>query len=134
VRIGFRFAGPELDIRQSVLAVPELGGDQFLKQRVLSSTGHGYVATVGQRYHAERIIQPLSGGHFARHYGDGTDVQLGRVERQHHGHGVVGTGIGVEDDLLGRRAGGRCHYVQQDDDNQEKSRRLETVETGTFAA
>ncbi len=48
VRIHFTFAGRQFDIRQTILAVPELGGDEFLKERMLRSRRDWNVAPVGQ--------------------------------------------------------------------------------------
>ena len=46
-RIDFTLAGRQFDIGEPVLAVPELGGDQFLEERMLGSGGDRNVAAVG---------------------------------------------------------------------------------------
>ncbi len=95
----------------------ELGRDQLLKERVLGSGGHGDIAAVGKRNHAQRILQTHLGGNVAGNDRDRADVEFGRVEREHQGQGVVGAGVGVENDLLGS-AGGTDQYCgeQRGDD------------------
>ena len=104
-RIHFAFAGRQFDVGQTILAVPELGRDELLKERMLRPGGDRNVAAVGERNHPQRILQALTGGHVSGDHGDGAHIQFGRIQRQHQGQGVVGTGIGVENDLLGRRRG-----------------------------
>jgi hypothetical protein len=94
--------------------MPEFRGDQFLKQRMLRSSGDGNIAAVSQRHHAQRILQSLLGSDVTGYDGDCTDIQLRRVQRQHQGHGVVGAGIGVEDNFLGGAKGRSCERNQEE--------------------
>ena len=103
--VDLALAGRKLDVGQAVLAVPQLSRDQLLKQRVLCSRGDGDIAAVCERHHPQRILQAHFGGDVARHNGDGADIEFGRSERQHQGKRVIGPGVGVEDDFLGRDAG-----------------------------
>src|SRR5579883_2834711 len=50
---------------------------------LLRAGGHRDVAAARQRYHAQRVVEPHRRGDVARHDGDGADVKLGRVQRQH---------------------------------------------------
>ncbi len=75
-RIYLAFAGRQFDIRQTIFAVPELGRDQFLKERMLRAGCHWDVTTVGQGNHAQRILQALTGRHISRDDGDGAHVQF----------------------------------------------------------
>lgn len=106
-RINFALAGRQLDICKTVLAVPELGGDQLLKERVLGSGSDRNVAAVGEREHAEGVVQALGRDDVSGDHGNGADVELGRVKREHEGQRIIGAGIGVEDDFLGCGSGGR---------------------------
>src|SRR5262249_34567465 len=81
-------------------AVPKLSGDEFLKERMLRATGDGNVATIGERNHAEGILKALLGGYVPGNNSDGANVKLGRIEREHERHGVVGAGVGIENDFL----------------------------------
>ena len=87
--------------------MPELGGNQFLKERMLGSGGHGNVAAVGERNHAQSIFQSLLCGDVAGNDSDGAHVEFRRIQGQHQGHGIVGARVGIEDDFLGRAGGGR---------------------------
>ncbi len=100
VRIHFAFAGRQFDIRQTILAMPELSGDELLKKRMLRARRDRNVATVGQRNHPQRILQALTCSHVSRDHGDGAHVQFRRIQRQHQGQSVVSSGVSVEDDLL----------------------------------
>ena len=85
---------------------------------MLGSSGHGNIATIGQRDHAQRIFQALFSGYVAGYDGDSADIELRRVQRQHQGHGVVSPGVGVEDNFLG---GGRgCCQRHYDECGYEK--------------
>ncbi len=103
MRIHFALAGRQFDIRQSILAMPELSRNEFLEERMLRPGRDGNIASIRQGNHAQRIFQSLTGGHVSRDHGDGAYVQFRRIQRQHQCQRVVGTGIGVEDDFLGRR-------------------------------
>ncbi len=105
VRIHFAFAGRQFDIRQTILAMPELGRDQFLKEGMLRSGGDWNVATVGERNHPQRILQALTCSHVSRDDRDGAHVQFRRIQREHQGQSVVGSRIGVENDLFCSRRG-----------------------------
>src|SRR6266850_213756 len=61
----------------------------------------------------------LLGGGVAGDDGDGADVQLRRVERQHEGHGVIGAGIGVKNDFLAG-GGGRRNKNHGDKKQEEE--------------
>ena len=100
VRIHFALAGRQLDIRQPILAMPELGGDEFLKERMLRSGRDGNVAAVSQRNHPQCVLQSLAGSYVSRDDGDGANVQFRRIQRQHQGQRIVSSGIGVENDFL----------------------------------
>jgi hypothetical protein len=97
--------------------VPELRGDQLLKKWMLGSGGDGNLAAVGQRYHAERIVEALGCSYVSRNYGDAADIELLRMQSEHHGQGVVGSGIGVEDNFF-RGSGSGCG--QHDGEKQQK--------------
>ena len=105
-RIGFTFGGREVDVGEAVGAMPELGGDEFLKQRVLRAAGDGDIAAIGERSQLERILQTLFGFHVTGDDGKGAYVKFGRSEREHDGDGVIGAGVGIDDDFLGVRRRG----------------------------
>src|ERR1700676_2405600 len=93
--VGFAFAGRKLNVGQAVFTVPELGGDELLKEGVLRASGDQHVATVGKRDHAKRVFQTLRSGDVAGNYGEGKNVQFRGIEGQHDCQGVVGTGGSV---------------------------------------
>jgi hypothetical protein len=82
---------------------------------VLSSGGDRYVAAVGEGDEAQGVVETLSCGDISGNYGDGADIELGRVEGEHESHGVVGAGVGVEDNFLGYGGctGSECSYKQK---------------------
>ncbi len=113
-RIYLAFAGRQFDIRQTIFAVPELRSDQFLKKRMLGAGSDWDVTTIGQSDHAQRVLQALTCRHISGDHGDSAHVQFRRVQRQHHGQGIIGPGIGVEDDLLcGRKCRKRNGQIEQ---------------------
>jgi len=81
--------------------VPELGGDQLLKERMLSAGGDGDVTAIGQGDHAQGVIETLLGSDVSGDDGDRADVEFGGIEGEHDGHGIVGARVGVDDDLAG---------------------------------
>src|SRR5882724_4880590 len=99
-RVHLALAGRQLDIGEAVFPVPELGGDELLEERMLCAGSYGDFAAIGERNHAEGVFQTLLGGGVAGNDGDGADVQLRRMERQHEGHGVIAAGVGVKNDFL----------------------------------
>src|SRR5262249_10115537 len=94
-------------IGEAVLAVPELGGDELLKKRLQSTTGDGNITTVGERNHAESVFEALFGGDIAGNDGDSANIQLGRIEREHESHGIIGDGVGVKNDFFADCGGGQ---------------------------
>ena len=106
-RVGLALARGEFDVGKAVLAVPELGGDELLRERMLGAVGDGNIAAVGERDHAESILETLRLDYVSGHDGERTDVEFGRVEREHDGHGVVGAGVGIDDDFFGCGEGGK---------------------------
>jgi hypothetical protein len=124
-RVYLAIAGWQVDIGQTVLAVPELGGNELLKERVLSSGGDRYVAAVGEGDEAQGVVETLSCGDISGNYGDAADIELGRVEGEHESHGVVGAGVGVEDDFLGcgGRGGGECDGEKKQEQSLKVRRR-----------
>ena len=57
--------------------MPELGGNEFLKERMLRATGDRNVAAIGKRNHAQSVLEALFGGDVAGNDGNGADIQLG---------------------------------------------------------
>ena len=108
-RVHLALAGRQFDIRQSILAMPELGGDQLLKQRMPRSSRHWNIAPLRQRDHPQRVLEPHVGGHVSRDHGDRAHVEFSRVQREHERQRVVRSRVGVKDDLLRRRGGNREH-------------------------
>ena len=104
-RIEFAFAGREIDIAQAVFAVPELRGDQLLEKRMLRSGGDGNVATIRERDELHGVFETLRGSDVSGDDGEGADVEFRGVQREHDGHGVVGAGVGINDDFSGLGGG-----------------------------
>jgi len=77
--VDFAFAGREVDIGEAVPAVPELGGDQLLKERMLSAGGDGDVTAIGQGDHAQGVIETLLGSDVSGDDGDRADVEFGEL-------------------------------------------------------
>ena len=77
--VDLALAGRQFDVGQAVLAVPELGGDQLLKERMLCSGGDGDIAAVRERDHAQGIFEAHFRGDVAGHDRDGADVEFGRI-------------------------------------------------------
>ena len=116
------FEGGVGNVGEAVRAVPELGGDELLKERMLRATGDGNVASIGERDERERVLQALRCGHVAGNHGQRSNVELGRIQREEDGNRVVGAGIGVDDDFAGS-GGLRCGRGQGGDEataDQEK--------------
>ena len=103
-----------------------LGRDEFLKQGMLCPGRDGNIATVGKRNHPQRIFQPLTCSHVSGDHGDGAHIEFGRIKRQHQRQGVIASGVGVEDDLLGSRIG--RERVYQPDQDQRCNRRKPKTE------
>ena len=112
MRIHFALAGRQFDIRQTILAMPELSRDELLEERMLRSGSDGNIAPVGERYHAQRILQPLTGRDVSRDNSDGAHVEFRRIERQHQGQRVVRSGIGIENDFLAAAEAGTAAHSQ----------------------
>jgi hypothetical protein len=75
----------QFDISQAVFSVPELGGDELLRQRVLRSARHRNIAAVGQRRQLERVFEAHLRGHVSRHHRNRLYLHFRRVERQQDG-------------------------------------------------
>ena len=86
--------------------MPELGGDQLLKQRVLGAAGDENVTAIGERDELQGVFQALLRGHVAGDDGESAHIQLRRIQREKNGERVVGSWVGVDDYLLG----GCCRY------------------------
>jgi hypothetical protein len=114
-RVDFAFAGGKLDIGEAIFAMPEFSGDELLKKRLLGASGDGNVATIGERNHTKRVLKALFGGDIAGNYGNGANIELGRIEREHESHGIIGAGIGVKDDFLADCGGGRSENTSKGD-------------------
>lgn len=99
--VDFAFAGREVDIGEAVPAMPELGGDQLLKEGMLCAGGDGDVTAIGQGNQTQGVIETLCASDVSRDDGDRADVELGGIEGKHDGHGIVGARVGVDDDLAG---------------------------------
>jgi len=112
-RIDLAFSGRQFDIGEAVLAVPEFRSDQFLEEWMLGSGGDWDVATVGERGHAEGVFESLLGGYIAGDDGDGSNVQFRGIQRQHQSHGVIGAGVGIDDDFPG--GAGRWNYEKEEE-------------------
>src|SRR5277367_6497141 len=67
---------------------------------MLRATGHRNVASVRQRYHSQRILQPLPPRNIPRHNRYRPHIQLRRIQRQHQGHRIIGARIRVQNNLL----------------------------------
>ena len=78
-RIDFALAGRQLEVCQSILAMPKLGGDQLLKEWMLGSRRDRNLATVGKRDHPQSVVQALCCGYVSRDHGDGANIELGRM-------------------------------------------------------
>ncbi len=111
-RVGFAFAGGQLDVGEAVRAVPEFGGDQLLKQRMLGAAGDGNVAAIGEGGELQGVFQALLRGHIAGDDGESADIQFRRIQGEKNGERVVGAGVGIDDYFLGScgwiRGGGRA--------------------------
>src|SRR6266849_2855995 len=120
-RIGFAFRSRQLNIRQPVLSMPKLRSDQLLIQRMLCSASDEYIAASRQRNDLERILQSLSPIHVARHHGKSFHFELRRIQSENDGHGVVGTGVGI-DNYTPRRSlgGGSSRQEKNEERNQGK--------------
>jgi hypothetical protein len=88
---------------------------------MLGAGGNGNIATVGERNHAEGVLQALLRGDIARDNGDGADIELRRIERQHERHGVIGSGIGIKDDSLTGAGSGQSKDRRKENRKQEGS-------------
>ena len=71
-----------------------------MEERVLRAAGDGNVAAIGEGDHAKSVLKALARGDVAGDDSDGAEVELWGIEGQHEGHGVVGPGVGVEDDFF----------------------------------
>src|SRR5690242_11325782 len=118
-RIDFAFAGWQFDVRQAILSMPELSGDEFLKQWMLRPRRNWNVTTIRERNHPQRILEPLYRRHIAGNDRDGAHVQLWRVKREHQRHCVVGSGVGIENDFL-RSSGSRLCEREADQDHSRR--------------
>ena len=107
-RIYLAFAGRQFDIRQTIFAVPELSRDQFLKQWMLRSGCDWDVTAMDKRDHPQRVLQALTCGHVSGNYRNRAHVQFRRVECQHQRQRVVGSGIGIKNDLFCGGRDGTC--------------------------
>lgn len=87
---------------------------------MLRAGGNGDLATICQRHHAQRVLQSLTGCDVAGNHGNGANVQFGRIQCQHEGHGIVGARISVEDDLL-RRSERNLGEQKRDQKNEPES-------------
>jgi hypothetical protein len=99
--------------------VPELSGNELLKQRMLGAASDRDVAAVGQGNESEGVLETLRRGHVSGDYRDGANLELRRMEGEHEGHGVVGAGVGVKDNLLGC---GGCAVSQCSDEQKQEQR------------
>ena len=67
---------------------------------MLRAGGYGYVAAICYADQFKGVFQPLLAVDVAGNYGERFDFEFGRVQGQEDGHGIVGAGIGVDDDAL----------------------------------
>ena len=96
-RVRLAFRRWQLDVRQPILPVPELRGDQLLIQRMLRPSRDRNVAAPRQRNDLQRILQSLLRVHVAWHYRQRLHFELRRIQSEDDGHGIVGAWIGVDD-------------------------------------
>src|SRR5438270_13582662 len=97
--------------------MPELGSDQFLVERMLRATRDWEGAASGQRNDLESIFQTLACIDISGHNRKRFDLEFRRVQGEQDGHGIVDTGIGVNDHPLGRL---RCTRRQKKKNNHAK--------------
>jgi hypothetical protein len=66
--------------------------------------GHGNVAALGQRDHAERVFEAPLRSDIFRNDSDGANIELWRVQCER----VVGSRVRIENNFAGRRRNERC--------------------------
>jgi len=86
-RVHLHWLGGSSMLARPVLAVPELGGDEFLKSGCCAPAATECAALRGN--HAEGIFRPCLAVVLPGTTVMAPDVQLRRMERQHEGHGVI---------------------------------------------
>ena len=88
---------------------------------MLRAAGNNHVTAIGERDHAQGVVQSLRGGDVAGNHGERAYVQLRRIESEHDGERVVGAGVGVDDDFFsGGKSGASCE--QQDEEQSEAAK------------
>jgi len=90
--------GGKLDLAQPVLAVNGFRGDELPLQRILRSFGYDDVGPTGQLHQLEGVFRSQIDDDVAGDDGDGFDPELGRLGGEQYRHGIVDSGIDVEDD------------------------------------
>src|SRR4030081_1719590 len=101
--INLAFTRGQFNVCQAVLAMPELGCDQFLEKRMQCARSNWNVTPVREGHHSQRVLQTHCRRDVSWHDGDCTDIQLRRVEGEHERQRVVSAGVSVEDDFFRRR-------------------------------
>ncbi len=74
--IGLAFRGGQIDSGKTIRAVPELGRDQLLIQRVLGSARYQHITSVCQRHKFQGVFQALCCLNVTRHHGQGLDLEF----------------------------------------------------------
>ena len=87
--------------------MPVLRGNQFLIQRMLRPCRDRNVAASGERNNLQCVFQSLPCIDVARHNRKRFHLEFGRIQGQKDSHGIIRTGIGINDDSL-RRALRKC--------------------------
>ena len=93
--VSLAVGGRQLHVRQTVLAVPELRGDQLLIQGMLGAARNRNIAASRQRDDLQRVLQALRCFDVTGHHRQSFHLELGRIERQQDRHRVVDARIGI---------------------------------------
>ena len=105
--VALAFTRRSFGAAEAVRSVPIGSGDEALKKRMLGAFRYRNVAAIYEGQNSKGVVVAHVGGNIAGDNADPFYIQFGRIDGEKDGEGIVGAGVGINDDFLRRLIGGR---------------------------